>query len=99
MRNGAPLLAITLAGLNVTIIRAGDSLRSYGLGSALAVLALAFIWRLTCRPSLAAFCCAVVVAVSTRFTKMRFLYSRRAAADLCCAPWNGDGVTRFWFSL
>ena len=31
MRNGAPLLAVTLAGLNVTIIRGGDSLRAYGL--------------------------------------------------------------------
>ena len=41
MRNGAPLLAVTLAGLNVTIVRAGDSLRAYGLGSALAVLTLA----------------------------------------------------------
>src|SRR5262249_54412730 len=42
-RKGAPLLALTLAGLNTTIIRAGDSLRGYGLGSALAVLALAII--------------------------------------------------------
>jgi hypothetical protein len=41
MRNGARLLAITLAGLNVTIVRAGDSLRGYGVGSALAVLTLA----------------------------------------------------------
>ena len=63
MRNGAPLLAVTLAGLNMTIVRAGDSLRGYGLGSALAVLALASIWRLTCRPSLAALFCAVTVAV------------------------------------
>src|SRR2546428_5303416 len=63
MRKGAPLLAVTLAGLNVTIIRAGDSLRGYGLGSALAVLTLAIIWRLTCRPSLPAFSCAVAVAV------------------------------------
>src|SRR5262245_3183163 len=63
MRNGAPLLAVTLAGLNVTIIRAGDSLRGYGLGSALAVLMLALIWRLACRPSLAVFSCAVAVAV------------------------------------
>src|SRR5262245_4808996 len=63
MRNGAPLLAVTLASLNVTMVRAGDSLRGYGLGSALAVLTLAVIWRLTCRPSLAAFSCAVVVAV------------------------------------
>src|SRR6476660_3608619 len=31
MRKGAPLLAVTLAGLNVTIIRGGDSLRAYGL--------------------------------------------------------------------
>src|SRR6476646_910681 len=31
MRNGAPLLAVTLAGLNVTIIRGVDSLRGYGL--------------------------------------------------------------------
>src|SRR5213083_3400176 len=65
MRGGAPLLAVTLAGLNLTMVRAGDSLRGYGLGSALAVLALASIWRLTCRPSLAAFSCAVAVAVLT----------------------------------
>src|SRR5437773_6407197 len=63
MCNGAPLLAVTLAGLNVTIVRAGDSLRGYGLGSALAVLMLAVIWRLACRPSLTVFSCAVAVAV------------------------------------
>src|SRR5437763_9023656 len=63
MRRGAPLLAVTLAGLNVTIIRPGDSLRGYGLGSALAVLTLAVIWRLSWRPNLAVFSCAVAVAV------------------------------------
>jgi hypothetical protein len=63
MRNAAPLLAVTLAGLNVTIIRAGDSLRAYGLSAALGVLTLALIWRLTSRPSLAVFSCAVAVAV------------------------------------
>lgn len=63
MRNGAPLLAVTLAGLNVTIVRAGDSLRAYGLSSALIVLTLALIWRLASRPSLAVFSCAVTVAV------------------------------------
>ena len=50
LRNGAPLLAVTLAGLNVTMVRVGDSLRGYGLGSALAVLTVAVIWRLTRRP-------------------------------------------------
>src|SRR5213594_5075365 len=63
MRKAAPLLAVTLAGLNVTIIRAGDSLRGYGLGSALGVITLAVIWRLACRPSLAVFSYAVAVAV------------------------------------
>src|SRR5207247_3602352 len=63
MRGGAPLLAVTLAGLNLTMVRAGDSLRGYGLGSALAVLMLAVIWRLACRPSLTVFSCAVAVAV------------------------------------
>src|SRR6266480_820493 len=63
MCNGAPLLAVKLAGLNVTVVRAGDSLRGYGLGSALAVLALALIWRLARRPSLATFCGAAVLAV------------------------------------
>src|SRR6266478_837110 len=63
MRNGAPLLAVTLAGLNVTMVRAGDLLRGYGLGSALAVLTLAVIWRLAWRPSLTIFSCAVAVAV------------------------------------
>src|SRR5262245_46710807 len=63
MRNGAPLLAVTLAGLNLTMVRAGDSLRAYGLGSALAVITLAVMWRLARRPSLAAFSCAVAVAV------------------------------------
>ena len=63
MRNGAPLLAVTLAGFNVTMVLAGDSLRGYGLGSALGVFTLALIWRLTCRPSLAAFSCALAVAV------------------------------------
>src|SRR4029077_16505002 len=43
MRKGAPLLAVTLAGLNVTMVRAGDALRGYGLGSAMAVLTLAVI--------------------------------------------------------
>src|SRR5437899_3928589 len=53
MRKGAPLLAVTLAGLNMTMIRAGDSLRGYGRGSALALLTLALIWRLARRPSVA----------------------------------------------
>ena len=93
MRHGAPLLAVTLAGLNVMIIRAGDSLRGYGLGSALAVLTLAVIWRLTCRPSLAAFSCAVVVAVLSVQALYQNAFLLFAA---CCGGFLLCAVERRW---
>jgi hypothetical protein len=93
MRNDAPLLAVTLAGLNVTIVRAGDSLRAYGLGSALAVLALAVIWRLTRRPTLAAFSCAVAVAVLSVQSLYQNAFFVFAA---CCAGFVLCAVERRW---
>jgi hypothetical protein len=93
MRSGAPLLAVTLAGLNVTVVRAGDSLRAYGLGSALGVLALAVIWRLTCRPSLAAFSCAVAVAVLSVQALYQNAFLLFAA---CCGGFVVCAVERRW---
>src|SRR6266404_5674959 len=93
MRNGAPLLAVTLAGLNVTMIRAGDSLRGYGLGSALAVMTLAVIWRLTCRPSLAVFSCAVaaaVLSVQSLYQNAFFVFAA------CCGGFVLCAVERRW---
>jgi hypothetical protein len=88
MRHGAPLLAVTLAGLNVTMVRVGDSLRGYGLGSALGVLTLAVIWRLTCRPSLAAFSCAVAVAVlsvQSLYQNAFFVFAACCGGLMLCA--------------
>src|SRR6266487_107702 len=93
MRNGARLLAVTLAGLNVTTIRAGDSLRGYGLGSALAVLTLALVWRLACRPSLAVFSCAVAVAVLSVHTLYQNAFLLFAA---CCGGFVVCAVERRW---
>src|SRR5947208_4132618 len=93
MRNGAPLLAVTLAGLNVTMVRAGDSLRGYGLGSALAVLALAVIWRLASRPSLAAFSFAVVLAVLSVQSLYQNAFLLFAA---CCGGFMLCAVERRW---
>jgi hypothetical protein len=93
MRNGAPLLAVTLAGLNVTLVRAGDSLRGYGLGSALAVLALAAIWRLTRRPSIAAFCCALALAVLSVHSLYQNAFLLFAA---CCGGFLVCAVERRW---
>lgn len=93
MRKGAPLLAVTLAGLNVTLIRAGDSLRGYGLGSVLAVLTLAVIWRLACRPSLPAFSCAVVLAVLSVHSLYQNAFLLFAA---CCGGLVLCAVERRW---
>src|SRR6266536_14272 len=93
MRNGAPLLAVTLAGLNVTMIRAGDSLRGYGLGSALAVLTLAVIWRLTCRPSVAAFSCAVALVVLSVHCLYQNAFLLFAA---CCGGFVVCAAERRW---
>jgi hypothetical protein len=93
MRNGAPLLAVTLAGLNVTMIHAADSLRAYGLGSALAVLTLVLIWRLTCCPSLAVFSCAVAVAVlsvQSLYQNALFVFAA------CCGGFVLCAVERRW---
>jgi hypothetical protein len=93
MRNGAPLLAVTLAGLNVTMVRVGDSLRAYGLGSALGVLTLALIWRLTCRPSLAAFSFAMAVAVLSVQSLYQNAFFVFAA---CCGGFVLCAVERRW---
>jgi hypothetical protein len=93
MRNGASLLAVTLAGLNVTMVRMGDSLRGYGLGSTLAVLALAVIWRLSWRPNLATFSCAVTVAVLS----VQALYQNAFLVfAACCGGFALCAVERRW---
>jgi hypothetical protein len=75
------------------MIRAGDSLRAYGLGSALAVFVLAVIWRLTCRPSLATFSCAVVVAVLS----VQSLYQNAFLLfAVCCGGFMLCAVERRW---
>jgi hypothetical protein len=93
MRKDAPLLAVTLAGLNVAIICAGDSLRGYGLGSALAVLTLAVIWRLARRPSVAIFCGAVVLAVLSVHSLYQNAFLLFAA---CCGGFVLCAVERRW---
>jgi hypothetical protein len=46
LRLGFPLLSLALIGLNPMVIRYGDSIRAYGLGIALLLLALGAMWRL-----------------------------------------------------
>ena len=52
MWRGVPLLSLTLFGLDVVVVRYGDTLRSYGLGTACIVLALALMWWFVQKPTL-----------------------------------------------
>jgi hypothetical protein len=47
----APVLSLTLIGLNPMVIRYGDSVRGYGLGILLILLTLGTFWRLVSLPS------------------------------------------------
>lgn len=52
MWRGVPLLSLTVFGLNVMVIRYGDSIRAYGLATACIVLTMAAIWLFIETPAL-----------------------------------------------
>ena len=54
----APLVALSLLALNASVVRWGDSLRAYGLASALMLLALATGWRFARKPKLKWLACS-----------------------------------------
>jgi hypothetical protein len=63
MNNGLPLLSLTFAGLNFTIIRYGDSIRAYGLATAFILLMMSLIWRFIETPNMRRGLLAGMVAV------------------------------------
>jgi hypothetical protein len=50
-RFGVPLLSLALIGFNPMVIRYGDSIRAYGLGTLLILLALPAIWKVVESPT------------------------------------------------
>jgi uncharacterized membrane protein len=50
-RIGVPLVSVALVGFNPMVIRYGDSVRAYGLGILLILLALAAIWKVVESPT------------------------------------------------
>lgn len=63
MGRGAPTAALALLALNPICIRAGDTLRAYGLGSALIVLTMALAWRFAQKPTSARGILAAAAAI------------------------------------
>jgi len=62
---GVPLIAFALLAVNPTIVRWGDALRAYGLGSGLMILTLTQLWRLTTRPSRMQFVLTALAAIAS----------------------------------
>jgi hypothetical protein len=50
MSKGPPLLLLSLAAMNPVVIRYGDSMRGYGLGTAFMTLTIGLMWRFIERP-------------------------------------------------
>ena len=50
-RIGVPLISVALVGFNPMIIRYGDSIRAYGFGTLLILLALAAMWKVVESPT------------------------------------------------
>jgi hypothetical protein len=63
LRLGFPLISLALIGFNPMVIRYGDSIRAYGLGILLALLAIGAMWRLIESFTLRRAAVAAVIAV------------------------------------
>jgi len=88
-----PLLAMGFMALNATTLVYGDSLRAYGLGSLLIVLAMAGMWAFLVKPTLgrATWVTALMVAsVQTLF------HNAVLVAALCLGGWVVCARRRAW---
>ena len=63
LRSSLPLVSLGLLAANLTVVRWGDSLRGYGMGSCLILLTLALVWSLMKEPGVGRFIAATLAAV------------------------------------
>jgi len=87
MGGGLPLLSLALAGLNFTVIRYGDSIRAYGLGTAFILLTMLLVWRFVETPTLLRGLFAGIVAmlgVQTLYQDAVFLLAVCIAGAAVC---------------
>jgi hypothetical protein len=83
----SPLIALALVGTNAAIVQWGDSLRGYGLGSALAALCLAEVWSLVRQPTLRQFAVASgigVLSVNCLYQNAFLLLAASLSAAIVC---------------
>jgi hypothetical protein len=63
MSRGLPLFSLPMAAMTFTVITFGDSLRAYGLATALILLTLGFVWRFLEKPTWSRAWPAMITAV------------------------------------
>jgi hypothetical protein len=87
-QRSAPVLALSLLALNASVVRWGDSLRAYGLGSVLILIALLTVWRFIQAPNLRRWlgaAAAAVISVQCLFQNAFLLLAACAAAAVLSA--------------
>ena len=65
LTRSVPLISLGRLATNLTIVHWGDSLRAYGTGSVLMLLAMALLWRFVDRPGLLRWLLALLAAVAS----------------------------------
>lgn len=89
----APRLSLALLALNSTVIIYGDSLRAYGLGSLLIVLAAAMTWLYLQQPTI----WRALLAATTAVLSVQALYQNSAlVAAICVGAWAVAWRHRAW---
>jgi hypothetical protein len=89
MWRGVPLLSLTLFGLDVFVVRYGDTLRSYGLGTACIVLAMAVMWWFVEKPTLLrGIGAAVIATVSVQVLYQNAVFVLGLCMAGCIVLWS-----------
>ncbi|HYN81582.1 MAG TPA: hypothetical protein VES88_08780 [Gemmatimonadaceae bacterium] len=80
-RNSVPLLSLALLAMNPSLIVWGDSIRAYGFGALLILLAGALLWRFVEEPGVGRFSAAAVAAI----VSVHALYNNSVLVLAFCA--------------
>jgi len=93
LANGLPLLSLGLVAVNLNAVSYGDSLRAYGLGSALVLVALVLMWDFVKTPAPCwrrgiAAALAAVLSVQTLYQNA-FLVFAVCVAGIAVCLWDG----------
>lgn len=88
MNHGPPFFTLALIGLSPTVIRWGDGVRAYGLGTLLVLLTFGLVWRFATAPSRAGLvwaCFSAMASVQTHYSNAVFIGAICTAGAVVCA--------------